>query len=188
MLNQSSEQPLLLVPKSHSDDTLNNNCHHNNLGQPKPGISCGNIASAVATKNKLRTLQLNSSVSTSSDNDLSPTTTDSTPTSSGNNSHGVASGGRSSPCSNLSSPVSVTDILNNNNNPASNANTSTKSTSNSTDKCNNSRALPEILENIAKTDNFLQVRHRWNTNEEIAAILIAFDKHDQWLSHEVRIR
>lgn len=49
-------------------------------------------------------------------------------------------------------------------------------------------ALPDILESIQKSDHFPVVRHRWNTNEEIAAILIAIDRHDSWLSQEVKIR
>lgn len=49
-------------------------------------------------------------------------------------------------------------------------------------------SLPENLEMIAKSDTFADVRHRWNTNEEIASILICFDKHEEWLSKEVKIR
>ncbi|XP_022242985.1 putative GPI-anchored protein pfl2 [Limulus polyphemus] len=48
--------------------------------------------------------------------------------------------------------------------------------------------LPETLQNLSKVENFPPHRHRWNTNEEIAAILISFDKHELWLSKEVRIR
>ncbi|XP_076306615.1 calmodulin-binding transcription activator 1-like [Tachypleus tridentatus] len=48
--------------------------------------------------------------------------------------------------------------------------------------------LPETLQNLSKVENFPSHRHRWNTNEEIAAILISFDKHESWLSKEVRIR
>ena len=35
---------------------------------------------------------------------------------------------------------------------------------------------------------FVRQRHRWSTNEEIAALLIAIDKHEEWLSKEVKIR
>lgn len=50
------------------------------------------------------------------------------------------------------------------------------------------QALPEILKTIQKTEYFPQIRHRWNTNEEIAALLIAIDRHDNWLSKEVSLR
>ncbi|XP_077509532.1 calmodulin-binding transcription activator isoform X2 [Amblyomma americanum] len=49
-------------------------------------------------------------------------------------------------------------------------------------------ALPESLETIPKADYLPTQRHRWNTNEEIAAILISFDRHEEWLSREVKIR
>ena len=48
--------------------------------------------------------------------------------------------------------------------------------------------LPESLEMIQKCEYFPTQRHRWNTNEEIASILIGFDKHGEWLSKEVKIR
>ncbi|XP_023344878.1 calmodulin-binding transcription activator 2 isoform X5 [Eurytemora carolleeae] len=48
--------------------------------------------------------------------------------------------------------------------------------------------LPESLESLPKSDNFPTQRHRWNTNEEIASMLIAFDKHHDWMSKEVKIR
>uniref|UniRef100_T1IL77 CG-1 domain-containing protein n=1 Tax=Strigamia maritima TaxID=126957 RepID=T1IL77_STRMM len=48
--------------------------------------------------------------------------------------------------------------------------------------------LPENLESVPKADHFPTQRHRWNTNEEIAAILICFEKHVDWLSKEVKIR
>lgn len=48
--------------------------------------------------------------------------------------------------------------------------------------------LPESLESIPKADYFPTQRHRWNTNEEIASILISFDRHEDWLSKEVKIR
>ncbi|XP_022247268.1 LOW QUALITY PROTEIN: calmodulin-binding transcription activator 2-like [Limulus polyphemus] len=48
--------------------------------------------------------------------------------------------------------------------------------------------LPFSLETIPKVDHFSCQRHRWNTNEEIAAILISFERHDDWLSKEVKIR
>ncbi|XP_076365430.1 calmodulin-binding transcription activator 1-like [Tachypleus tridentatus] len=48
--------------------------------------------------------------------------------------------------------------------------------------------LPETLQNLPRVENFSSYRHRWNTNEEIASILICFDKHESWLSKEVKIR
>ena len=48
--------------------------------------------------------------------------------------------------------------------------------------------LPESLEMIQKCEYFPTQRHRWNTNEEIASILIGFDRHSEWLSKEVKIR
>ncbi|XP_067127660.1 calmodulin-binding transcription activator 2 isoform X2 [Centruroides vittatus] len=48
--------------------------------------------------------------------------------------------------------------------------------------------LPKSLESIPRADYFPTQRHRWNTNEEIASILISFHKHEEWLSKEVKIR
>ncbi|XP_032570515.1 uncharacterized protein LOC6608358 isoform X2 [Drosophila sechellia] len=48
--------------------------------------------------------------------------------------------------------------------------------------------LPDNLESLPRADSFPSQRHRWNTNEEIAAILISFDKHGEWQSKEVRTR
>ncbi|XP_066146181.1 calmodulin-binding transcription activator 2 isoform X2 [Euwallacea fornicatus] len=48
--------------------------------------------------------------------------------------------------------------------------------------------LPENLESLPRADHFPTQRHRWNTNEEIAAILISFDRHAEWQSKEVKIR
>ncbi|KAF5289535.1 hypothetical protein FQR65_LT11810 [Abscondita terminalis] len=48
--------------------------------------------------------------------------------------------------------------------------------------------LPENLESLPRADHFPTQRHRWNTNEEIAAILISFDRHTEWQSKEVKIR
>lgn len=48
--------------------------------------------------------------------------------------------------------------------------------------------LPESLDSIQKAEYFPAQRHRWNTNEEIASTLISFDKHEDWLSKEVKIR
>lgn len=48
--------------------------------------------------------------------------------------------------------------------------------------------LPESLESIQRAEYFPVQRHRWNTNEEIASILISFDNHENWLSKEVKIR
>ena len=48
--------------------------------------------------------------------------------------------------------------------------------------------LPKQLESIQAAEEFLGVRHRWNTNEEIAALLIAFDKHQKWQQSEIKLR
>lgn len=48
--------------------------------------------------------------------------------------------------------------------------------------------LPENLESLPKAEHFPTQRHRWNTNEEIAAILISFERHSDWQSKEVKIR
>ncbi|XP_028899126.2 uncharacterized protein LOC105216879 isoform X2 [Zeugodacus cucurbitae] len=48
--------------------------------------------------------------------------------------------------------------------------------------------LPDNLESLPRADSFPSQRHRWNTNEEIAAILISFDKHNEWQSKEVKTR
>ena len=48
--------------------------------------------------------------------------------------------------------------------------------------------LPKQLESVQPATEFLGVRHRWNTNEEIAALLIAFDKHEQWQNSEIKLR
>ncbi|CRK95849.1 CLUMA_CG009296, isoform B [Clunio marinus] len=48
--------------------------------------------------------------------------------------------------------------------------------------------LPENLESLPRADHFPNIRHRWNTNEEIAGILINFDRHAEWQSKEVRTR
>ncbi|KAH9515572.1 hypothetical protein Btru_011424, partial [Bulinus truncatus] len=48
--------------------------------------------------------------------------------------------------------------------------------------------LPEQLQKIAPAEEFISVRHRWNTNEEIASILIAFDRHKEWLVLPQKIR
>nr|XP_027205677.1 calmodulin-binding transcription activator 2-like [Dermatophagoides pteronyssinus] len=47
---------------------------------------------------------------------------------------------------------------------------------------------PEILESLHKSEYFPRSRHRWNTNEEIAALLISIDQHDKWLTDEVKLR
>ncbi|XP_037035422.1 calmodulin-binding transcription activator 1 isoform X4 [Bradysia coprophila] len=49
-------------------------------------------------------------------------------------------------------------------------------------------SLADNLESLPRADHFPTQRHRWNTNEEIAAILISFDKHSEWQSKEVRTR
>ncbi|GAB0096881.1 calmodulin-binding transcription activator 1 [Sergentomyia squamirostris] len=48
--------------------------------------------------------------------------------------------------------------------------------------------LPENLESLPRADHFPAQRHRWNTNEEIAAILINFERHSEWQSKEVKTR
>ncbi|XP_070491104.1 calmodulin-binding transcription activator 2-like isoform X4 [Chironomus tepperi] len=48
--------------------------------------------------------------------------------------------------------------------------------------------LPENLETLPKADHFPSIRHRWNTNEEIAGILINFERHAEWQSKEVKTR
>ncbi|XP_048728854.1 calmodulin-binding transcription activator 1-like isoform X3 [Ostrea edulis] len=48
--------------------------------------------------------------------------------------------------------------------------------------------LPKQLEDIRPARDFPQYRHRWNSNEEIASILIAFSKHKEWLKMEMKIR
>lgn len=48
--------------------------------------------------------------------------------------------------------------------------------------------LPENLDSIRRTQNFPSQRHRWNSNEEIASILISFENHEKWLTKEVRTR
>ncbi|XP_055685714.1 calmodulin-binding transcription activator 1 isoform X3 [Lutzomyia longipalpis] len=48
--------------------------------------------------------------------------------------------------------------------------------------------LPENLESLPRADHFPTQRHRWNTNEEIAAILINFERHSEWQSKEVKTR
>lgn len=48
--------------------------------------------------------------------------------------------------------------------------------------------LPKQLETIQPATEFLGVRHRWNTNEEIAALLIAFSKHEEWQNSEIKLR
>jgi len=49
-------------------------------------------------------------------------------------------------------------------------------------------SINEILESIPKPEHFPASRHRWNTNEEIAGFLLALDRHDTWLSHDVKNR
>lgn len=47
--------------------------------------------------------------------------------------------------------------------------------------------LPENLETLPRAEHFPTQRHRWNTNEEIAAILISFQRHAEWQSREVKV-
>lgn len=53
---------------------------------------------------------------------------------------------------------------------------------------NNDLILPKQLEDIQAARDFPQYRHRWNSNEEIASILIAFSRHKEWLKMEMKIR
>ncbi|XP_064641860.1 calmodulin-binding transcription activator 2-like isoform X4 [Lineus longissimus] len=48
--------------------------------------------------------------------------------------------------------------------------------------------LPKQLEELPKPLEFPTENHRWNTNEEIAGLLISFDRHAQWQSSEVKQR
>ncbi|XP_051163662.1 uncharacterized protein LOC127283047 isoform X2 [Leptopilina boulardi] len=48
--------------------------------------------------------------------------------------------------------------------------------------------LPENLETLPRAEHFPTQRHRWNTNEEIAAILINFQRHAEWQSREAKVR
>ncbi|XP_059350166.1 calmodulin-binding transcription activator 2-like [Daphnia carinata] len=48
--------------------------------------------------------------------------------------------------------------------------------------------LPASLESLPRAEHFPTQRHRWNTNEEIAAVLINFERHPEWLFKEVKIR
>ncbi|KAK3604481.1 hypothetical protein CHS0354_019074 [Potamilus streckersoni] len=62
-------------------------------------------------------------------------------------------------------------------------------TNNTTEISNDScTTLPKQLEDIPVAMEFPKVRHRWNTNEEIASILIAFDKHKEWQQRELKVR
>ncbi len=81
------------------------------------------------------------------------------------------------------------DLLNNNNNNARTMIMNATATTTANANLNaQTMTLPEILEGITKSEHFPTVRHRWNTNEEIAALLIALERHEQWLSEEVKIR
>uniref|UniRef100_A0A3Q3VYG6 CG-1 domain-containing protein n=1 Tax=Mola mola TaxID=94237 RepID=A0A3Q3VYG6_MOLML len=49
--------------------------------------------------------------------------------------------------------------------------------------------LPKkLLECLPKCCSLPKERHRWNTNEEIAAYLITFEKHDEWLTTSPKTR
>ncbi|KAM9860056.1 calmodulin-binding transcription activator 1-like [Aulostomus maculatus] len=49
--------------------------------------------------------------------------------------------------------------------------------------------LPKkLLECLPKCSTLPKERHRWNTNEEIAAYLITFEKHDEWLTTSPKTR
>jgi len=58
----------------------------------------------------------------------------------------------------------------------------------SSNGCHQQYTLPQSLEMIQRASCLPNSRHRWNTNEEIASFLIAFDRHEDWLSHEVSVR
>lgn len=48
--------------------------------------------------------------------------------------------------------------------------------------------LPKQLESVKAAQVLPVSRHRWNTNEEIASILLAFSHHSDWQNHEVKQR
>ncbi|KAK2157930.1 hypothetical protein LSH36_181g04033 [Paralvinella palmiformis] len=48
--------------------------------------------------------------------------------------------------------------------------------------------LPEKLDTVPRAAELPRHMHRWNTNEEVASILIAFNKHKEWESREVPVR
>ena len=49
--------------------------------------------------------------------------------------------------------------------------------------------LPESLDSIRRTNYFPTHRHRWNSNEEIASILISsIENNEKWISNEVKTR
>nr|XP_021329396.1 calmodulin-binding transcription activator 1-like isoform X2 [Danio rerio] len=49
--------------------------------------------------------------------------------------------------------------------------------------------LPKkLLECLPKCSTLPKERHRWNTNEEIAAYLITFEKHEEWLTTSPKTR
>uniref|UniRef100_A0A3B4C4G4 Calmodulin-binding transcription activator 1 n=1 Tax=Pygocentrus nattereri TaxID=42514 RepID=A0A3B4C4G4_PYGNA len=49
--------------------------------------------------------------------------------------------------------------------------------------------LPKkLLECLPKCSSLPKERHRWNTNEEIAAYLISFEKHEEWLTTSPKTR
>ncbi|XP_053379115.1 calmodulin-binding transcription activator 1-like isoform X2 [Mercenaria mercenaria] len=48
--------------------------------------------------------------------------------------------------------------------------------------------LPKQLESVKAAQVLPRARHRWNTNEEIASILLAFSRHSNWQNHEVKQR
>ncbi|XP_052821053.1 calmodulin-binding transcription activator 2-like isoform X2 [Mya arenaria] len=49
-------------------------------------------------------------------------------------------------------------------------------------------SLPRQLEGVKAAQVLQQFRHRWNTNEEIASILLAFSQHATWLQRAVFVR
>uniref|UniRef100_A0A3Q2XMN0 CG-1 domain-containing protein n=1 Tax=Hippocampus comes TaxID=109280 RepID=A0A3Q2XMN0_HIPCM len=46
----------------------------------------------------------------------------------------------------------------------------------------------KLLECLPKCTSLPKERHRWNTNEEIAAYLITFEKHEEWLTTSPKTR
>uniref|UniRef100_A0A8C0EZF5 Calmodulin-binding transcription activator 1 n=1 Tax=Bubo bubo TaxID=30461 RepID=A0A8C0EZF5_BUBBB len=46
----------------------------------------------------------------------------------------------------------------------------------------------KLLECLPKCSSLPKERHRWNTNEEIAAYLITFEKHEEWLTTSPKTR
>ena len=48
--------------------------------------------------------------------------------------------------------------------------------------------LPEALKSLPPVKTFAKEKHSWNSNEEIASILIAFDRHNLWIETDIKQR